>query len=573
MAQHMKPKSSAGVLATNESAGVPRHAQSAGVPRHAQSAGVSPQNESTETPSKEAQVGKSAALMSVLVIISRLTGFFRTWSQAYALGVTVTASCYSVANNLPNQLYELVIGGMLVTAFLPVYLSVKKRLGSEGASAYSSNLVSLVLILMGAVTIVGFIFAYQVVFTQSFSARADFDTNLAVYFFRFFVIEVVLYSLSSIFSGILNAERDYFWSSAAPIFNNFVTTASFFAYAFLHNTNPQLALLLLALGNPLGVAVQVLVQIPSLKKHGIHIRPYVNLRDPAIKDTLSIGIPSLIVMLCSFVTVSVQTSSALSVTAAGASISYYARLWYTLPYAILAVPITTAMFTELSDDVAKGDMVSYRRGVSVGTSKILFFMIPFMMYLIIFAVPLIQLLAAGSFSADEVMITASYLQALAVGLPAYGVCVYLQKVWSSLRHMKLYTVANIIAACVQVSVCLFLTPGFGLNMVALSSLFYFVVVDVLSFIFLRKRLGALGLTAVVSASARALVFGVLGSVVGFAILQFMGGLHIGSGTVVRAIVLLVAGGVPSVVVSFGLALLTHAPEMAIVQKLLHRGRA
>lgn len=199
---------------------------------------------------KASQVGRSAAMMSVLVIISRLTGFFRTWGQAYALGVTVTASCYSVANNLPNQLYELVVGGMLVTAFLPVYLSVKKRLGTKGASDYTSNLVTLVLVIMGAVTVLGLVFAYQVVFTQSFSANSDFDSDLAVYFFRFFVIEVVLYSLDSIFSGVLNAERDYFWSSAAPIFNNFVTTASFFAYAFLVPTNPRLALLILAVGNP-----------------------------------------------------------------------------------------------------------------------------------------------------------------------------------------------------------------------------------------------------------------------------------------------------------------------------------
>ena len=99
-----------------------------------------PQAAETELSSEEArdaQVGRSTALMSALVIVSRLTGFLRTWGQAYALGVTVTASCYSVANNLPNQLYEIVIGGMLVTAFLPVYLSVKQRAGTKGASAYT----------------------------------------------------------------------------------------------------------------------------------------------------------------------------------------------------------------------------------------------------------------------------------------------------------------------------------------------------------------------------------------------------------------------------------------------------
>ena len=521
--------------------------------------------------SRDAQVGRSTVLMSVLVIVSRITGFLRTWGQAYALGVTVTASCYSVANNLPNQLYELVIGGMLVTAFLPVYQSVKKNLGTRGASDYTSNLVSIVLVLMGAVTALGFVFAAQVVWTQSFAASADFDAGLATYFFRFFVIEVVLYALSSIFSGVLNAERDYFWSSAAPIFNNFVTTASFLAYAFLVDSSPRLALVLLALGNPLGVAIQVVMQMPSLRKHGIRLRPYINLRDPALGDTLSIGIPSLIVMVCSFVTVSVMNSSALSVTAVGASVSYYARLWYTLPYSILAVPITTAMFTELSDDVARGDMHAYVRGVSRGTGKICFLMIPFMMYLMVFATPLITMLAAGRFSDADIAMTASYLRALAVSLPVYGVCMYLQKVCSSLRRMGLFAVANIVAAAVQVAICLLATPYFGLDTVALSSAFFFLAVDIVTFANLRSSLGRMGLRMVLASIVRATVFGAAGAAVGLSVLvglaHVMG--QIGQ-SIPHALLYTVAGGIPAVVVTFGIALALRTPETDVIRGLLAR---
>ncbi|MBP3894337.1 MAG: murein biosynthesis integral membrane protein MurJ [Atopobiaceae bacterium] len=520
---------------------------------------------------KDAQVGRSTALMSALVIVSRLTGFLRTWGQAYALGVTVTASCYSVANNLPNSLYEIVIGGMLVTAFLPVYLSVKQRAGTKGASEYTSNLVSIVLVLMGAVTLLGFVFAEQVVWTQSFTAREDFDSALAVYFFRFFVIEVVLYALSSIFSGVLNAERDYFWSSAAPIFNNFVTTASFIAYAVLVPTNPKLALVLLALGNPLGVAVQVIVQMPSLRKHGIRLTPYINLRDPALKDTLSIGVASLVVMLCSFETASIMTSATLSVTAVGASVSYYARLWYTLPYSILAVPITTAMFTELSDSVSQGDMDSYRRGVSSGSSKIVFFMVPFAMYLVVFATPLIQLLAAGRFATDEIEMTATYLAALSVSLPAYGICTYLQKVCSSIRRMGLYATAHVVAAAIQTVVCMTLASRLGLWIVAFSTTIYMLAVDIVSFVSLRRTVGSMGLGSVLWAFVRATAFGLAGSAVGAAILHILPGCldFIGSQTLV-ALICIVAGGVPALLVTFGLAFAFHAPEVSVIGNLAGR---
>ena len=69
-------------------------------------------------------VGRSAGLMTALTIVSRVTGFIRTWAMAAAIGMSLLSSSYQVANNLPNMLYELVMGGMLVTAFLPVYMGV-----------------------------------------------------------------------------------------------------------------------------------------------------------------------------------------------------------------------------------------------------------------------------------------------------------------------------------------------------------------------------------------------------------------------------------------------------------------
>ena len=520
---------------------------------------------------REASVGRSAAMMSVLVIISRITGFLRTWGQAMALGVTVTSSCYTVANNLPNQLYELVMGGMLATAFLPVYLSVRKREGRAGSNRYTSNLLSIVLAAMGILTLVGIVFAAQVVWTQSFGANADFDFDLAVYFFRFFSIEVMLYALSSVVSGVLNAERDYLWSNAAPIFNNIVCTSSFFIYAALVGTNPGLALLILALGNPLGVAVQCVMQLPSLRRHGIRLTPHIDFSDPALKETLSIGIPSLVVTICSFVTVSVQTSSALSVTVSGSSIAYYTRIWYTLPYSVFAIPITTAMFTELSNSVSAGDTAAVSRGVASGTRRISFMLIPFALYLMVFAVPLITLMAAGKFEPDQVTLTADYLVVLAASLPMYGVCTYLQKVCSSLRRMNLYMVAIAVGSILQVAFCLELTPLFGLMMVPLSSLFFFTVVDVVTFASLRRQLGSIGLASVVGSCLRALALGGAGAVVGMGVLfmlgKVMGPIGMSAGA---ALVQTVLAGVPAVLVTFGLAIALGLEEVSTFRDLATR---
>lgn len=518
----------------------------------------------------DADVSRSAALMSVLVIISRITGFLRTWAQAYGMGTTVVASAFTVANNLPNQLYELVMGGMLVTAFLPVYVSAKKRAGKPGAMAYASNLLSLVTICMVALSVVSFIFAGQIVWTQSFNASADFDFDLSTYFLRFFSIEVVLYALSSVISSVLNAERDYFWSTAAPIVNNVVTTASFFGYAAFASTNPQLAVLCLAIGNPLGVLVQVLCQLPSLKRCGVRLTLRVDIHDPCIRETLSLGIPTLIVTLVSFATTSVQSSCSLSVNPNGAAITYYARMWYILPYSVFAIPITTAMFTELSTNVANSDIPSFVRGLRRGCGRILFLLVPFALYLIVFSPCLAMLLGGSRMDAGSLGQLSGYLAWLSVSLPAYGVCTYLQKACSALRRMKLFTVAEVIAGAIQIVFCLVFTPVWGLNVVGFSSTFFFVSIDAVIFAFLRRELGPIGMRGLIVSLFWSFLLGGAGAAVGGAILWALGTFvaPLAGGGLVRALIYTVAGGVPSLVVTFGTACLLRLDEAAFIDDLL-----
>lgn len=539
------------------------------VPKHL-AAPDAPASESADAPADDASIGRSAAMMSGLVVISRITGFMRTWGQAFALGTTMTASCYTIANNLPNQLYELVMGGMLVTAFLPVYMSVKRRAGREGASAYASNLLSIVVLLMGVLAMLAFVFARQVIWTQSFSATDQFDADLSIYFFRFFAISIVLYALSSIISGVLNAERDFLWSTAAPIFNNIITSSSFFIYATLAGANPSAALLVLALGSPLGVLTQVLVQIPALRRQGIRISFRIDLRDPAIRETLAIGAPTLIVTLENFLTVSVMNSSALSVVPNGASIMYYARLWYVLPYSILAIPITTAMFTELSDRAAAGDLEGFAQGVRGGLGKITFMLIPFAMYLIVFAPALVAVLGSSRFDPADVALTVSYLSTLALALPLFAVNTFLQKACSALRRMGSFVAANVAGGIAQVAFCLILTPHLGFIAVALSEVLFFAVVDVITLAFLRRALGPIGLGSLAVSAMRALGLGAAGAATGWLILQALVSLTGPLTGAIKGIAYCAAGGIPALLVTFGAGVALKLPEASFARSIVAR---
>jgi putative peptidoglycan lipid II flippase len=517
-------------------------------------------------------VARSSNLITILVLVSRVTGFFRTSAQAWALGAYGLSSAYTVANNLPNMLYELVVGGMLITSFLPVYIAVRERKGDVAANDYASNLLSIVLALMGVATVLSVVFAVPIVWTQSAGASEGFDSSVAVWFFRWFAVEIVLYALSSLVSGVLNANRDYFASNVAPIFNNLIVIASFVIYAALveRGVSWQTAAVSLAVGNPLGVLVQVLVQLPAIRRLGVRLRPRIDLADPALRDTLAIGLPTLVITAISTPTAAVTSSCALSVTPAGASIAYYARVWYVLPFSIFAIPISVTMFTELSNTWQADDTEGFRAQLALGMRRIFFTLIPFALFLIVFAPCLIAILGAGAFEDEAIGETIGYLQALALALPFYGMMSYVQKVCSAMIRMNFFMVATCVATILQIAICLVLTPVGGLNVVPLSSLFFYGVIDLVTLWRIHGELGDIGLGSVVASSLRSLAFGLAGALVGWLVLQGMIMWHGPCQGAMRGIVYAAAGGVPAVLVTFGGAYLFGVSEAPFFDALFGR---
>ena len=476
-------------------------------------------------------VGASAALISICVIVSRITGFARTWAMAFALGSTFVSSSYQVANNLPNMLYELVMGGMLITAFLPVYLSVKKQLGHERGNAYASNLLTIVVALLAVVSVLCIVFAGQVIYTQSFYSNQD-EMALATFFFQFFAVQVVFYGASSIVSGLLNANREYFWSSFAPVFNNVIVIASFILYAVLASHDQNLAYFAIAIGNPLGVFVQMAFQIPALRKVGIRLRPRIDLHDPALVDTLRLGAPAIFVTVCSFATVSAQNAASYVFADNGPSVIAYARLWFTFPYSFLAVPVTTTLFTELSEMQADGNVRGVVAGIIDGTRQILFLMVPMALYLMVFATPLVTLYHIGAFTEDAIAQIAHYLAVMAVALPFYGVNAYLNKIFSSIRRMGVFSVINFVAVAAQVAVTVGAAAAYQagyavtLEAIAASTIVSYVIGDGVAFIYLRWHYGPMGLGGVVRSLLLAVALGGAGAAVGYGVLV---GLSLGFG--------------------------------------------
>lgn len=402
------------------------------------------------------------------------------------------------------------------------------------------------------------VFAGQIIYTQSFYSNQD-EMALAVFFFQFFAIQIVFYGASSIVSGLLNANREYFWSSFAPVFNNLIVIASFILYAIIAQTDQNLAFLAIAIGNPLGVFVQMAFQIPALKKVGIRLRPRIDWHDPALADTLRLGAPAVFVTVCSFATVSAQNAA--SYVFAGNALRSSPTRGLVVPrsrYSFLAVPVTTTLFTELSDMQADGNTRGVVAGIIDGTRQILFLMIPMALYLVVFSTPLVTLYHIGAFTADAIGQIASYLAVMAVALPFYGVNAYLNKIFSSIRRMGVFSVINFVAVAAQVAVTLGAAWAYQLGLdvtlesIAASTIVSYVIGDVIAFAYLRRHFGPMGLGAVVRSFFVALALAAPGAVVGYGVSWAHARLRAhGRQLSPAALAYVVVGGCAALVVTFG----------------------
>ena len=507
--------------------------------------------------------------MAVATFGSRVTGLARTWVMAFAIGNTLITSAYQVANNMPNMIFDLVAGGLLNAAFVPLYLLSMQKLGKEGGNRFASNLLNIVIIVMGALAVLATVFSEQLIATQTFTLPNGAEVNTyAVMFFRIFAIQMLFYGLGGVFTSLLNANRVFFLPSIAPMFNNIVVIAAFLVYPFIFSTNPELALIVLAVGTTLGVVVQFAVQIPALIRQGFKYVPRIDFKDPALLETLKTGVPMIIYVTGALISFTFRNAFSLETGDNGPSTLIYAWIWFQLPHGIIAASLSRALFTEMSHAAAKEDMVGFKRFLHQGISGTLLIIIPLAGLMCALSTPLMQVFRAGAFSADDVTYVGTILSLWVFALPCYSLQLYLFNVFASIRRFGLFSGICTVLCVLQCSLYAVLctNPTIALAGVPIADFVYYLLTTVILFIVLRRLIGPFkGLESLFTAGkalgATLVGAGAMGLLNHY--LPFGTGIAAGVGAVV-------VYGLLGLAIILALCKLMRVPEMALLGNVFQR---
>jgi putative peptidoglycan lipid II flippase len=511
--------------------------------------------------------------MSVATLTSRATGLIRTMVMAFALGNTLVTSAYQVANNMPNMIFDLVAGGLLNAAFIPLYLLQIEKHGRDGGNRYASNLLNIVIVVMGLLSVLATIFAPQIIATQTFTLNDNAPVNaVAVDFFRIFAFQLLFYGIGGVITCILNANRIYFLPSIAPAFNNIVVIVSFIAYSLIAPSDSTLALTVLAVGTTLGVVAQFAVQLPALIKQGFKYVPRIDFKDPGFIATIKTGIPMIIYLVGTLVAFSFRNAFALASGDNGPSTLIYAWTWFQLPHGIIAVSLSRALFTEMSNATARDDLPTFKRFMRSGISGTLLVVIPLAGMMCVLAVPLMQIFKQGQFNADDVTYVASVLSIWVLALPVYSLQMYLFNVFAALRRFGTFCAVCTSLCALQCLLYALLTAPelLGLGGVPVADIVYYAATTLILLVVLRRFVGSIGGRAAVWTALRTLAATLVGVALVWAALTYVPlDAVLGTGRIGGLVMVLLYGGVALVLV-FALCRLMRVPEMQMVTALLGR---
>jgi putative peptidoglycan lipid II flippase len=465
---------------------------------------------------------RNTVVMSTGTALSRLTGFLRLSAMAYALGITESrlADAYNIANITPNILYELALGGILTSVVVPVVVDWLQQHGREAAWDVVRRLFKLALVVLPAIAALGIVFAPQIVhlYTSGIpQAQRPAVEDLATFFLRWFMPQVIFYGLGAVATGLLNAHRRFAAPMFAPIVNNLIVIATFATFAAMPGPaagSRELAThaqtLVLAIGTTLGVIGMTLALWPSVRATGFRFRWATEHGASAVRTMARLATWVVVYVVANQLGYLIVLILAAEIQ--GGYTAYAAAfILFQLPHSIFAVSIFTALLPAMSSRWTDGDVAGFRRLLAQGLRATAVVLIPAALGYLALARPIVRLLlehgVAGPASGDLV---AEVLVLFALGLFPFSAFQLLLRASYAMQDTRTPALVNIGATALNITANLVFVLGFDLGVrgLALGHALSYLFASIVLFLRLRTRIGGLGGERIGRSIGRVLVAGV-----------------------------------------------------------------
>jgi len=366
--------------------------------------------------SEQSGILANTAVMAAGTVVSRFSGFIRSTLLAAALGVSLHADIFTVANTVPNMLYILLAGGVFNAVLVPQLVRSMKS-DPDGGAAYVNRVITLAACFLGVVTallVVAAPLVMQVLVPSYDAPRLAEHRQSAIDFARFCLPQVFFYGMFVLLGQVLNARGRFGPMMWAPIANNLISIGVLVTYllafgpagsAEQHGAFTAAQERLLGIGSTAGIAAQLLILVPYLRSAGVRFRPRFDWRGVGLGHTLRLGLWTVLFVVVNQLAYVVVVRLASGGTAAaedGTGITIYSNVMLVVmvPHSVITVSLATAILPRLSDAAAGGDLDRFVATLGHTLRTALVVVVPFAALLPAIARPLAQVLWGHGATAD-----------------------------------------------------------------------------------------------------------------------------------------------------------------------------
>lgn len=456
--------------------------------------------------------------MSVGTVLSRFTGLLRLAAVAAALGVTENrvADAYNYANTAPNIIYELVLGGILTSVFVPVFVDLLEKEGREKAWMIGSAILNVSMVVLSAVTIIGVALAPWI--ARFYSVEGAAQREVMTFLLRLFIPQIIFYGLAAITAGMLNAHKRFGAPMFTPVLNNLAVIAVFVAFHAAYPTGIAIdtistqQMLVIGLGTTTGVALMAFAQLPFLRGLGSY-RLTFSVAHPAVRK-----LARLSVFVVGYVVANQIGYLVVQYLARGPQGGYSAYIaaftFFMLPHGLFAVSIITALLPQMSEHASNERWIEYRDRLSVGIRTTSLLIFPAAVGYFVLGRPIVRfLLERGIMTAESTDLVAGVLQFFTLGLLPFSLFQLFLRAFYALQDTKTPFLINCGAVALNMAVNVPMFAWLGVRGLAAGHALAYVFGVTLQARSLSRRIGGLDGAKVLASVGRivlaALAMGVL----------------------------------------------------------------
>ena len=361
------------------------------------------------------RMARAALLVMLAYVSSGVLGLVRQSLLGSAYGATLELDAFVAATRVPELLFNLIAGGALGSAFIPVFTGMLTREDQEGAWRLAGTVFSLLMLVSVALAVAAYALAPQIVRGVLLPGDSPDKQVLAADLLRVMLSTVAIFGASGLLMGILNAHQ-HFWrpAFATSMYNLGIIAGVLFL-------TPALGIYGVAWGTVLGALLHLGIQLPELRRLEARWRPSLNLRTPGVVKVMGLMVPRIVgqaVIQINFVVITAFTS--FMVDGAQVSVTVSFTLMFTV-LGVLGQAIGTTVFPSLSALAADEDWPGFQRLLGTTFRSVLFLAIPATVGLIVLAEPLVAaLFERGEWLPEATAGTAWALQFFALGLVGHA---------------------------------------------------------------------------------------------------------------------------------------------------------